>query len=433
VSYLESVADKRAEEIQGHTERDCDVVNASDSVDKNEERPNPASDMYVPVEYTRTLDKAYRFYKDGHVQEIRYHPMLNVPGYICISAKVLPSMRKDRVYHVSIIFKECTARVMCAYCACPAGLSGCCNHVTATLYCLEDYFHLGLHEDEKKGCTDRLQTWNQPRKRNVEPRPTDDVSLTKEQYATKKKLKIQHVNKWDCRPLSRRIVNPDKIRNFHKQLATIEQNKIMTLNDVICVTASSKEKKRATEAKLQLTKYGSSCFMQLLDDEPSPKETHLDQIKTERLARAAAAKKKIQDEFLAQAKYVGHDHSYASTCNAVAAETECDIAEVTQPDLVTELYTNHVMVDPEYLANLEESTRSQSASELWFEARKFRITASIMREVCHRKSTTSCRAFIRTKLSRAQVTTAAISYGKQHENEAILSYVRFKKKPTSCY
>ena len=158
--------------------------------DKNGVRPHPPSDVYVPVEYTRTLDKAYRFYKDSHVQEIRYHPMLSVPGYICIAAKVLPSMRNDRVCHVSIIIKEFIARVMCAYCACPAGLSGCCNHVTATLYCLEDYFHLGLHEDEKKGCTDRLQTWNQPRKRNVEARPTDDVKLTKEQYGVKKKLKI---------------------------------------------------------------------------------------------------------------------------------------------------------------------------------------------------------------------------------------------------
>ena len=81
-------------------------------------------------------------------------------------------------------------------------------------------------------------------------------------------------------------------------------------------------------------------FMQLLDDESSPNEIHLDQIKTKRLARAAAAKKKIQEKFLAQAKYVGHDHSYASTCNAAtdAAETECDTAEVTQPDLVL-IYT----------------------------------------------------------------------------------------------
>jgi len=66
------------------------------------------------------------------------------------------------------------------------------------------------------------------------------------------------VNKWDCRPLSRRIVNPDKIRNFHKQLSTIEQNKIMTLNDVICVTASSKEKKRA---RGKITTYQVWIFM----------------------------------------------------------------------------------------------------------------------------------------------------------------------------
>lgn len=91
--------------------------------------------------------------------------MLSVPGYICILAKVLLPMRKTGcMYHVSVIIKECTSRIMCAYYACPAGLSGYCNHVTATLYCLKNYFHLGLHKDEKKGCTDRLQTWNQLRK-----------------------------------------------------------------------------------------------------------------------------------------------------------------------------------------------------------------------------------------------------------------------------
>ena len=189
-----------------------------------------------------------------------------------------------------------------------------------------------------------------------------------------------------------------------------------------------KKKKKAIQAKLLLTKYGSSCFLQLLDSESSPRETHLDEIKTERLSRAAAAKKKFQEKLSVQVKHVGQDHSYAgSSAVTDAAEPECDATEVTQPDLVTELYTNHVVVNPDFLAELEESTRSQSASELWFEARTFRITASITKEVCHRKSTTSCHAFIRTKLSQAQVSTAAISYGKQHENEAILSYVHCKK------
>ena len=291
--------------------------------------------------------------------------MLSVPDHICISAKVLPSMRKDRVYHVSIIIKESTLQVMCAYCASPAGLSGCCNHVTATLYCLEDYFHLGLHEDEKKGCTDRLETWNQPRKSCVEARPTDDVKLTKEQYGTKNNLKIYQTNKWECRPLSRRMVNPNKIRKLHERFSTVEQNKIMTINTAICEAETSKEKKKTVQAKLLLTKYGSLCFMQLLDNKPSPKETHLDKIKTERLVRAAAAKKIFQEKLSAQAKHVGQDHSYAqSSAVTDAAELECDMAEVTQPHLVTELYTNHVVVNPDCLADFEESTRSQSTSEL---------------------------------------------------------------------
>ena len=247
VSYLESVA---AEEIQSPKGDSTDVKMVDVPEDKSEVRPHPPSDVYVPVEYTRTLDKAYRFYKNVHVQEIRYHPMLSVPGYICIAVKVLLSMRKDRVYHVSIIIKEFIARVMCAYCACPAGLSGCCNHVAATLYCLEDYFHLGLHEDEKKGCTDRLQTWNQPRKRNVEARPTDDVKLTKEQYGVKKKLKIHRVNKWDCRPLSRGIVNLDKVRNLHEWLSIIEQKKIMTIDNDICEAEMPKEKEKGHTSKV---------------------------------------------------------------------------------------------------------------------------------------------------------------------------------------
>jgi len=99
--------------------------------------------------------------------------------FLTTASRVLPSMRKDQVYHVVIVMNESTARVITACCACPAGLSGCCNHVTATLYCLEDYIHSGLKKDELKGCTERLQVWNQPRNRHVEARFTDDVNLTK--------------------------------------------------------------------------------------------------------------------------------------------------------------------------------------------------------------------------------------------------------------
>ena len=39
-----------------------------------------------PIAYTRTLDKAYYFFQDGHVQNVRYHPMPTQPDFVCISA-----------------------------------------------------------------------------------------------------------------------------------------------------------------------------------------------------------------------------------------------------------------------------------------------------------------------------------------------------------
>ena len=120
--------------------------------------------------------------------------MPEVQNCVCITAVVLPSMRKDHLYTVCTLMHQATARVIRACCTCPAGLSGCCNHITATLYCLEDYIHCGLQEDKWKGCTDRLQTWNQPRKRNLDARPTDDVKLVKHEYGMEKRVKIHRVN-----------------------------------------------------------------------------------------------------------------------------------------------------------------------------------------------------------------------------------------------
>ena len=196
--------------------RDIEII--VDDQDRNLLNDEGSSDecWYESVEYTRALNKAYRFFKDGHVQDVKYHPWISRPEYICISSKVLPSMRKDRTYNVTIVIQETTARVAIAYCTCPAGLAGCCNHITATLYCLEDYVGSGLREEKELNCTSRLQTWNHPRKRNVEPRPTDDVTLRKEVYGKKKRDKLHHVNKWDCRPSSRRIIDPDKARPYSK-------------------------------------------------------------------------------------------------------------------------------------------------------------------------------------------------------------------------
>ena len=129
----------------------------------------------VPITYTRTLDKAYHFFRDDHIQNVRYHSMPTQPDFVCIGASVLPSMKKDKMYNVFTVLSKLSAKVKTAFCVCPAGLSGCCNHITATLYCVEDYFRSGMDEEDKKGCTEKLQAWNQPRSKKVDARPTNLV------------------------------------------------------------------------------------------------------------------------------------------------------------------------------------------------------------------------------------------------------------------
>lgn len=99
VSCLEGIADVRAKKVEHNDNSSC------------EESSKPLHDDsdYVPIEYTRTLNKAYRFFQDGHVQNIRYHPMPQVPNCVCIAAVVLPSMRKDRLYNVYILMHQANA------------------------------------------------------------------------------------------------------------------------------------------------------------------------------------------------------------------------------------------------------------------------------------------------------------------------------------
>ena len=204
------------------------------------------------------------------------------------------------------------ARVALAYCTCPAGLAGCCNHITATLYCLEDYVGSGLREEEELGCTSRLQTWNQPRKCNVEPRPTDDVTLRKEVYGRKKRDKLHHVNKWDCRPSSSRIIDPDKARTLRESLCIIKQNKIDAANFAVSTASTEREREQALAKVSMMSSYGTSCFLQILDDDPAPLDDRKDEMRKERIARAEMKKKLFMQQFSANQTSVKHDYNYAA-------------------------------------------------------------------------------------------------------------------------
>ena len=301
--------------------------------------------------------------------------MPSLSDYVCIGAAVLPSMKKNKMYNVRIVLSKHTARVERAICVCPAGLSGCCNHITATLYCVEDYFRLKLNEEDQKAALKSCKPGTS-REKKVDAWPTNLVMFDKKVYGVQKRPKVCSINQWDCRPTSRRTVHPERKANLRNRLTQVQEMKTKAATCAV----SSAVRKKATEAQSMLFRYGTSCFPQLLDDEPAPSENS-----NERIARAAAKRSHFQLKLSSLTEAVNHDHNY---CNSISA-TQYEVNGAPAPQhLVRDLYEEHVCISPTEAAELEIKTRNQSLSKLWHEERKLRI-ASIMKTVFHRKPETN--------------------------------------------
>ena len=162
-----------------------------------------------------------------------------------------------------------------------------------------------------------------------------------------------------------------------------------------------------------------------MDNEPAPVENRSEILKQERLALAAAKKKKFQDELSAKLLHLNLDHCYSSSVGD--ANDEGKKLQASR-DLVDQFFQSHVCLDPGKVTELERSTQLQHCCEAWHNERKFRITASIMKEVSHRKDTTSCHAFIQRKLMPKQIDNKAVRYGKSNEELAIKACVNCLRK-----
>ena len=369
------------------------------------------------------------FFQDGHVQKVRYHPMPSLSDYVCIGASVLPSMKKHTKYDVRIVLSTHTAHVRSAICVCPAGLSGCCNHITATLYCFEEYFRLKLNEEDQKGCTEKLQVWNQPKPARIDARPTNLIMLMKKVYGVEKQTKIYRVNQWDCRPTSRRKLHPERRDNFRNRLLKLEQAKAEAAAKAVDSAVSANEKRKAVQTQSMIQKYGTSCFLQLFDDEPMTASTvdRLQQNREDRIARAAAKKSQFKLELSQLVTAMHHDHTYC--CSDIpAANTNIDgVSQPPAQHLIRSLYEEHVCVSPSEAADVELMTRGQSQCKLWHNERKLRITSSILKTVCHRKPDTAVNPFVVNKLAPKLINSLAIKHGQQNEDIAIRSYVQYQK------
>ena len=125
-----------------------------------------------------------------------------------------------------------------------------------------------------------------------------------------------------------------------------------------------------------------------------------------------------------------HDNTHASVSDDEKEAAIDDMNNGSCPailHLIQQLYKGKVVLNSREAAELEVETREQASTELWHSERKLWITASVMKEVRHRKASTTCTAFVQKKINSKILHTPAVCHGREHENDAVSAYVEYQR------
>ena len=80
------------------------------------------------------------------------------------------------------------------------------------------------------------------------------------------------------------------------------------------------------------------------------------------------------------------------------------------------------------IRDIEQHTRNQSHTSLWYEARRYRLTASFFGLVSRRRPSTSPHSLVLSILQYKSFESAATEWGKKYEDIAIEKYVAIQRE-----
>ena len=245
-------------------------------------------------------------------------------------------------------------------------------------YAFENFCTLGNTPDFLT-CTDILQSWNQPRGPKVDPVPVEMLSKRKNEILNK-------TNKssvvFDPRPKQFQKCNPNAVEKFRCNL-------------------------------LNKCDKGNAAFLTILVPSLAP---------------------------------IAHDHTYASkskgaedlTTNETAECEENEDDEEKECDNTSDRYFLAIGVQKvttviklclssKQREDMERATRMQSAEELWYDARRYRITGSKCGRILTQKKRTVALLHFALYPKPFETTPKPIEWGRRNENLAREVYIAHMK------
>ena len=314
----------------------------------------------------KPLVKGYNFYKSGNVASISFLRQ-NSKNYF--KSQVLPSMRKDVVYQCYILMSS-IGSVLRAYCGCPAGIDGRCNHAAATLFALEAY----CKEREKQSdesCTSRPCKWNVPRKRKGSVVPIGAMSFKKHDYSKTAKLERKPLLKpgQDVRAIHQREWSSEKVNGMLTSIKAYQMNTGNTVgwSHILPQTVNKSGQEQVATAQSH------------------PYEDKTDDMIISPLKELPPSIQNIEGQ-----------------CERIRRKLQLDETEICE---------------------IAKQTKGQSNDKLWHYHRKFRITAS----KCHRIAT------LRPSTSPTKALREVLKYNKQYQSEQMKEGLQKEEEIAKLY
>ena len=303
-----------------------------------------------------------------------------------IKSQVLPSMKKTSAYSCYIILRK-NGLVQRAFCGCPAGIDGRCNHVAATLFSLEEFCKVrDRKEATKDSCTSQKCKWNVPKKRKGDVMSISEMAFQKHEYGKKKVKRNPAIPPaHDVRAEHQRGTDNTKLYNILTKVRNFQDKtgKVIGLSHVL---------QKTTEDGIKSAVRHDHCYaLPVPDDEPQ-------EIENER-----------EQGIISPIK--------------------------VHPPPLSEIYTRcerikkKLDVTEEEAQQIEAETRHQSTDDAWHLHRKHRITASKAYRCAVLKETTSPTKAIQEVLGYREVhATEAMKAGLGQEAVIVKQYIEEKTK-----
>ena len=283
-------------------------------------------------------------------------------------------MKKDRVYKIFMSLDSTSWDIVTAECGCPAGKgpNASCKHVAALCYALVQFCKNGQLPDFLT-CTQRLQEWNKPRPRKVDPIPVLQLSSRRKEILGGKSGLRPIPAQYDPRPVSLRSPDPLLLEKLRTDLLQLNRPCVLT---------------QLLRAPVEVALHDHNYSVSVSDSTLYPVVSTVEKPKDQQLRLCPCAHNQVDVSLARQAKA-------------------------------------KLNVTPEERKETEKNTRAQMHSPEWFAVRARRITGSKCGKIlCQKERTVALLTGILYPKPLLHL-PKAMAWGTKHESSACAAYVKY--------